>query len=223
MGRVIADAVCALWENLKPCEAARVRGCTKKLYTQTRTDGMERYDEAKAFCEAYRLDHSARGTLNIAEAMRIVEIRERAPIFQKIPVSVIEIGGLLIAGIGAEPFTKYGYAIRELAAHKALTMTACLMNGYECYMPKNITIEGLHVDDSKATSGYTSVYLLCNPDINWWNKTYEAKVLAEGYMYHVPENITISSFTSETGKTWRLASNTFMYRNTVVNNLDAKD
>lgn len=95
--------------------------------------------------------------------------------------------------------------------------------GYECYMPKNITIEGLHVDDSKATSGYTSVYLLCNPDINWWNKTYEAKVLAEGYMYHVPENITISGFTSETGKTWRLASNTFMYRNTVVNNLDAKD
>ncbi|MBE6629563.1 MAG: hypothetical protein E7624_01775 [Ruminococcaceae bacterium] len=139
MGRVIADTVEKMWENLVPCDAQFVKTQTDMVYTRTRTDGIERYDEAKAYCEAYKLDHHAKGPMGIAEAQRIVEIRESAPIYQKIPVCTIELGGLLIAGIGAEPFTKYGYAIRALAGDKALVMTACLMNGYECYMP--------HTDD----------------------------------------------------------------------------
>ena len=141
MGRVIADAIEKIWEKLAPCDAQCVKTQTDMVYTRTRTDGIERYDEARAYCEAYKLDHSAKSPMNIAEAQRIVEIRENAPIYQKIPVCTIELGGLLIAGIGAEPFTKYGYAIRELAGERALVMTACLMNGYECYMP--------HTDDFK--------------------------------------------------------------------------
>ena len=141
MGRVIADAVMEMWGKLVPCAAKSVKTQTDMIYTRTRTDGIERYDEAFAYCEAYKLDHHAKHPtdMNIAEAQRIVEIREGATIYQKIPVCTIEIGGLLIAGIGAEPFTKYGYAIRELAGDRALVMTACLMNGYECYMP--------HTDD----------------------------------------------------------------------------
>jgi hypothetical protein len=141
MGRVIADAVLDIWGKLAPCAAQFVKTQTDMVYTRTRTDGIERYDEALAYCEAYKLDHHAKHPvgMDIAEAQRIVEIREGAPIYQKIPTCTIEIGGLLIAGIGAEPFTKYGYAIRELAQEKALVMTACLMNGYECYMP--------HTDD----------------------------------------------------------------------------
>ncbi len=139
MGRVVADVVVDIWDKLTPCAAQSVKTQTDMVYTRTRTDGIERYDEALAYCEAYKADHSAKGPMGIAEAQRIVEIRENAPIFQKIPTCTIEIGGLLIAGIGAEPFTKYGYAIRELAQEKALVMTACLMNGYECYMP--------HTDD----------------------------------------------------------------------------
>ena len=141
MGRVIADTVKKIWGKLVPCDAKIVKTQTDMVYTRTRTDGIERYDEARAYCEAYKLDHHAKGPMNIAEAQRIVEIRENAPIYQKIPVCIIEIGDLLIAGIGAEPFTKYGYAIRELAADRALVMTSCLMNGYECYMP--------HTDDFK--------------------------------------------------------------------------
>ncbi len=141
MGRVVADAVVDIWRKLTPCAAQSVKTQTDIVYTRTRTDGAERYDEAKAYCEAYKLDHSAKGPMGIAEAQRIVEIREAAPIYQKIPVCTIEIGDILIAGIGAEPFTKYGYAIRELAKDRALVMTACLMNGYECYMP--------HTDDFK--------------------------------------------------------------------------
>lgn len=145
MGRVIADTVLDIWDKLIPCAAQSVKTQTDMVYTRTRTDGIERYDEALAYCEAYKLDHHAKPpvNMNIAEAQRIVEIREGAPIYQKIPTCTIEIGGLLIAGIGAEPFTKYGYAIRELAENKALVMTACLMNGYECYMP--------HTDDFKKS------------------------------------------------------------------------
>ncbi len=143
MGRVVADAVVDIWGNLTPCAAQVLKTQTDIVYTRTRTDGIERYDEAFAYCEAYKADHSAKGPMNIAEAQRIVEIRENAPIYQKIPVCTIEIGDLLIAGIGAEPFTKYGYAIRELAQDKALVMTSCLMNGYECYMP--------HTDDFKKS------------------------------------------------------------------------
>lgn len=139
MGRVVADVVVDIWEKLDPCAVQSVKTQTDMIYTRTRTDGAERYDEAKAYCEAYKLDHNAKGPMGIAEAQRIVEIRESAPIYQKIPVCAIEIGDVLIAGIGAEPFTKYGTAIRELARDKALVMTACLMNGYECYMP--------HTDD----------------------------------------------------------------------------
>ena len=143
MGRAVADVVVDIWDKLAPCDTQFVKTQTNLIYTRTRTDGIERYDEAFAYCEAYKLDHNAKppANMNLAEAQRIVEIRENAPIYQKIPACVIEIGGLLIAGIGAEPFTKYGYAIRELAKDKALVMTACLMNGYECYMP--------HTDDFK--------------------------------------------------------------------------
>ena len=141
MGRIVADTVVDIWEKLVPCDAQCVKTQTDIVYTRTRTDGAERYAEAKAYCEAYKADHSAKGPMGIAEAQRIVEIRESAPIYQKIPVCTIEIGDVLIAGIGAEPFTKYGTAIRELAKDRALVMTACLMNGYECYMP--------HTDDFK--------------------------------------------------------------------------
>ena len=143
MGRVVADVVVDIWDKLTPCVTKKLTTQTDLVYTRTRTDGAERYDEAKAYCEAYKADHSAKGPMGIAEAQRIVEIRESAPIYQKIPVCTIEIGDILIAGIGAEPFTKYGTAIRELAGDKALVMTACLMNGYECYMP--------HTDDFKKS------------------------------------------------------------------------
>ena len=141
MGRIVADTVVDIWEKLVPCDAQCVKTQTDIVYTRTRTDGAERYAEAKAYCEAYKADHSAKGPMGIAEAQRIVEIRESAPIYQKIPVCTIEIGDVLIAGFGAEPFSKYGTAIRELAKDRALVMTACLMNGYECYMP--------HTDDFK--------------------------------------------------------------------------
>jgi len=93
--------------------------------------------------------------------------------------------------------------------------------GYECYMPRNIIIEGLHIDDSKALPSYPGIYLLGDMMPENTGAAYEAKIAAEGYPYHVTENITISGFTSASGKKWNLSPNTYMFRNVVVNDLDA--
>jgi len=36
--------------------------------------------------------------------------------------------------------------------------------GYPCYMPREITIDGLHVDDANHPEGYTGMYFLNDPD-----------------------------------------------------------
>ena len=95
--------------------------------------------------------------------------------------------------------------------------------GYECHMPKNVTIEGLHLDDSAAHQVFGGVYLLGNLVSKWTTEAYEAQVAAEGYPYHRTENITISGFTSVKGSGWKLSPNMFMFRNTVVNDLDKKN
>ncbi len=140
MGRVIADAVVALWNNASPAGCDRVDSKVEILYTRTRTDGEERYDEAKAICEAYEKDHSTANAKKLAEAQRILEIRHAAPIYQRIPVTLIEVGDLAIVGLGGEPFTEYGYDARALLGDR-FVMTACLMNGYECYMPTEKAFE----------------------------------------------------------------------------------
>ncbi len=92
--------------------------------------------------------------------------------------------------------------------------------GYECFMPKNITIEGLHIDDSKSAASYPGVYLFGNITAQNTSENYEQKVQMQGYPYHVTENVTISGFTSASGKKWNLSPNTYMFRNVVINDLD---
>ncbi len=93
--------------------------------------------------------------------------------------------------------------------------------GYECFMPATITIDGLHIDDSKAAASYPGIYLLGNITPQNTSENYDLKVQMQGYPYHITENITISNFTSVSGKKWNLSPNTYMFRNVVVNDLDA--
>ncbi len=89
--------------------------------------------------------------------------------------------------------------------------------GYECYMPRSITIDGLHVDDSKRAGNHKSIYLLGDIVPAWTDAGYEKEVADKGgYLYHPTETITISGFTSESGKSWTLSPNRYMYRNLVI-------
>ena len=92
--------------------------------------------------------------------------------------------------------------------------------GYPCYMPHTVTIENLHVDDSKMEEN-GCIYLLGNLVQAWTSEEYEAKVKAEGYPYEVTKNLSVSGYTSSTGRKWKLSSNPFMYRSTKVTDLDA--
>ena len=92
--------------------------------------------------------------------------------------------------------------------------------GYDCGMPRNITIETLHIDDSLATEKYSGIRLLGNIVEDWKDSAFEEKMANEGYPYRVPETLTISGFSSESGKDWTLTKNSFMYRTVKVTDLD---
>jgi len=86
--------------------------------------------------------------------------------------------------------------------------------GYQCYMPENIVIENLHIDDSKATSNFKGISIFANLNTR---RTSEAFEKTAKYPYIVTKNVTISGFTSVSGKDWFLSTNEFMFRNVVVN------
>lgn len=93
--------------------------------------------------------------------------------------------------------------------------------GYECCMPANITIENLYVNDALAGSGYEGIYLFGNITTAHTSEAYEADVAKNGYPYHITENLTISGFSSASGKKWLLSPNEFMFRSVKVTDLDA--
>jgi len=82
--------------------------------------------------------------------------------------------------------------------------------GFPCYMPQNIEIDGLFVDDRAAADAenYRGVSLLHN--MNPKNK--DDSYMPE-YPYYVTKNVKIRNFRSASGKKWFLSYNTYMYRN----------
>lgn len=145
MGRVIADTVVSVWDKTEVREGDRVCGGVATVYNRTRTDGEERYEECKAFCERYYASSGEEqkriGALAISSAQRIVNIRT-ARIYRSVPVSMISFAGIVFVGFGGEPFTHYATAVRE-AVPDRLIIAACCTNGYEGYLPtKSAFAEG---------------------------------------------------------------------------------
>lgn len=86
--------------------------------------------------------------------------------------------------------------------------------GYECYLPTTITIENLHIDDSKATTAYQGIMLFADLNPN------RIDIAAENAMpqqYHITKTVNISGVTLASGKVWGLSTNQFMFRNVTIN------
>ncbi|MBE6931150.1 MAG: hypothetical protein E7463_12825 [Ruminococcaceae bacterium] len=133
MGRVIADAVIKMWDDLTPHAVEKIAARQDVVYNRTRTDGEERYEESLAYRDAVREKRLPMDITRSGEAARIVGIRE-APIYQKIPVSAIRMGDVGFVGFGGEPFTAYAEAVR--AANPGMfILTFCCTNGGEGYLP----------------------------------------------------------------------------------------
>ena len=135
MGRVVADGVAALWDTATPLEVNSIGVKTDTVYTRTRTDDLDRYDELKAWYDAYKagtLGYAPSGE-EITRASRVVGMLN-ASIFSPIPITVAHIGEVLLCGIGGEPFTYYIRAAKALCPDR-LTLTLCLAGGCEGYFP----------------------------------------------------------------------------------------
>ncbi len=143
MGREITDTVLAIWEQTVPCEGERIYGKVTTVYNKTRTDGEERYEEMKAFFDAYEagtLDYKP-GITELGEARRIINIRT-APVYHAVNATVISVGEVCFVGLGGEPFTDYGYEIRR-AVPDRFVLTGCNTNGSIGYLPgRNAYAEG---------------------------------------------------------------------------------
>ena len=137
MGRVIADAVLSVWDKTEELPTGLVGGAVETVYNKTRTDGEECYEAAKALLEGdgkANMENPTVGITELGRARRIVNLKKSAPVYEKVPVTVLTIGKIAFVGFGGEPFTHYAEAIRERAADKTV-FTACCANGYEGYLP----------------------------------------------------------------------------------------
>lgn len=141
MGRIIADTVLNLWNNTVEHKADKIFSDVDFIYSRTRTEGEERYDEMKAFYTAYeedKLGYKPHIT-ELALARRIINLRTET-IYRQVPVSMVVMGDVALVGFGGEPFTDYATHARDAAPDK-FVMAACCTNGYEGYLPTKRAFE----------------------------------------------------------------------------------
>ena len=123
------------WDHTTPVSGEQIRGGISVVYNRTNTEGMERYDEMKAWYDDYeagKLDPKPHIT-ELAYAHRIIRLRT-SPIFRPVPVTVIRIGDMAFVGFGGEAFTAYGQLVRDLVPESFVVCSVCA-NGYEGYLP----------------------------------------------------------------------------------------
>ena len=137
IGRVIANGVNAIWEQTAPMEGEALYAEQRDVYVPTSMRGIEYFDECRELSTRYRNgDRSVTVTphgFGVPEANRIADIPSR-PALNRLPLTVLGMGGIAILGLGGEPFTEYIYAARALAPEKFM-LTACCANGGEGYYP----------------------------------------------------------------------------------------
>lgn len=84
--------------------------------------------------------------------------------------------------------------------------------GYTCYMPERITIENLHIDDSKHPEEYRGPAIFAD-----FNPLMTDNSYVEKFPYVITREVILRNVTIASGKTLRLSDNPFMFRNVKVN------
>jgi len=85
--------------------------------------------------------------------------------------------------------------------------------GYTCYMPDRITIDGLHIDDSRHPDNYKGPTIFAN-----FNSKYTHAAYKEKYPYVKTREVLLKSVTSASGKPLHTSKNPFMFQNVIVKN-----
>ena len=100
------------------------------------------------------------------------------------------------------------------------TATVCLIGGsydtlhdfgYECYMPRTVTLDGLRVEDGKAGAVYGGVTLFADFVPEDTSPNYRIKMQQAGKrLYHLTEELTVRGFSAKSGKDWKLCPNSYL-------------
>lgn len=155
MGRVIANAAIAIWDKTEPVKVDRLTATMEIVYNKTRTEGEALYDEMKEMSkDTVAVIEKDPSYTTYANMMRIVGIRENAPIYKKLPVTVINLGPVAFVGFGGEPFTQYGWNVRAACPDRFI-VTSCNTNGSEGYLVTTKAFEegGYEASSSPFTPG----------------------------------------------------------------------
>lgn len=142
MGRIIADTVKKIWDKGEKIEETEVSSYVDVAYSPTSQDKIEFYEECKKLYKEKpgQANEKTESGIAYSEAGRIISTVESAPLIQKIPITAITVGKVVLVGIGCEPFTNYGANIRKKFPDKFI-LTSCCMNGHEGYLPTKVSFE----------------------------------------------------------------------------------
>lgn len=136
MGRMVADAAIAAWNDMTPVSDDTLFAECRTVYNLTNTAGIEKYDECVQWVKDYKEGKHPEGTFTMAErafCYRVAALREQ-PLFRAVPITVMNVGGVVFVGFGGEAFTSYGQKMRDLCPDKFVVSAVCA-NGYEGYLP----------------------------------------------------------------------------------------
>jgi hypothetical protein len=84
--------------------------------------------------------------------------------------------------------------------------------GYTCYMPERITIENLHIDDSKHPEEYRGPAIFAN-----FNPKMTDDSFVEKFPYVRTREVILRNVTIASGKTLIISDNSFMFKDVKVN------
>lgn len=87
--------------------------------------------------------------------------------------------------------------------------------GYQCFMPRNITIDGLTVHDTNSHDKTNGLRIFNN-----FNKSFTNEIYVEKYPYIITKEIIVKDLKIETGRPWIVSDNAFMFRNVKVTKSD---
>jgi hypothetical protein len=136
MGRVVADAVVAAWNEMTPVADDAVFVSRRVVYNRTNIEGIERYDECVAWVKDYKAGKISSKSYTMGERAfnyRVAALREQ-PIFRPVPLAMLSVGGVTFVTFGGEAFTSYGQIMRELCPDQFVLCVVCA-DGYEGYFP----------------------------------------------------------------------------------------
>lgn len=153
MGRVIAGAALMVYEKVRYVDVDSLKYAESVAKVPANIPDPSEIPEAEKYNALHKegrdeeIPYKAMMlTTMLARWSRIVRMKD-GPEFFEIPVTAMKLGGVAFIGIGGEPFTGIGMALKEHSEGCDMVVPCCLVNGSKGYFP---------MMDSYTEGGYES-------------------------------------------------------------------